>query len=154
MIDALIKCGADPKIKPCIHQLWSAYLCKLEVAYCDETSPSESENEYPRMEEVDEQPSIIPAWFSQDKDSEFESDEQSLRLKKPKKNTFFAPKKKYVSFLSKFYRNNNHIILFRLKKKASNFRSKIEAKYLLETADGDLSVSERRRKSRKIKVCN
>lgn len=64
MTEALIKCGAPPEIKPCIHQLWASYLSKLEVAYMKPEQPSEQPTGKSQAvnNELD---SIIPDWFSQ-----------------------------------------------------------------------------------------
>ena len=97
MTDALIKCGADREIKCTVHKLWASYLSKMEIAFFDD--PAESKNgEAAADEQPEEQPSIIPAWFSQkpeeQQDSPIESDYQQAR-----KPALFAPKKMYVTFL-------------------------------------------------------
>lgn len=64
MTEALIKCGAPPEIKCCVHQLWAAYLSKMEVAYMKDNQPVERASSQNHTLN-DEPASIIPDWFSQ-----------------------------------------------------------------------------------------
>ena len=83
MVNALIKCGAKPGIKPLIHRMWAGYLRKMGIAYTGETV------------NPDDPPPIIPVWWT--KFLEEEANPQA-NVEKP---TPFAPKKVYVNFLSK-----------------------------------------------------
>jgi len=97
MTDALIKCGADPEIKPTVHKLWASYLSKMEIAFYDDDNQVATENEEPATE-VEEEPSIIPSWFSQnpEQDSLDESDDTLSQDREPiKKTKLFAPKSKW-----------------------------------------------------------
>ena len=81
MTDELIKCGASPKIKTCVHQLWAAYLFKIEVV------KRRKETE-PKSVAVKE-PSIIPEWF-QPITPEVRQDESDASASK---DLLFAPEK-------------------------------------------------------------
>lgn len=89
MTDALIKCGANPKIKPCVHQLWAAYLSRIKIAYCE--SPVAAP-EVPEEEEAifEEEPSILPDWFSQTTD---QGTQEEKKKEDDPKDLLFAPKK-------------------------------------------------------------
>jgi hypothetical protein len=70
MTDALIKCGADPEIKPTVHKLWASYLSKMEIAFYDDDN--------------------------QEQDSLDESDDTLSQDREPiKKTKLFAPKSKW-----------------------------------------------------------
>lgn len=89
MTDALIKCGAPPKIKACVHQLWAAYLHKIGVAYCQTGSTSgisQTQNQCPE----DQGASIIPDWFSQP--TEQDSQEET-EVSDGNRSLLFAPTK-------------------------------------------------------------
>ena len=64
MTDALIKCGAPPKIKPCVHQLWASFLKKIGVAYCQLNITSKDHPDTSAAVE-NQEVSVIPDWFSQ-----------------------------------------------------------------------------------------
>ena len=84
MTDELIKCGASPKIKTCVHQLWAAYLFKIEVV------KRRKETE-PKSVAVKE-PSIIPEWYpvSHPITPEVRQDESEASASK---DLLFAPEK-------------------------------------------------------------
>lgn len=83
MTDAVIKCGASPKVKKCVYELWATYLCKLKVAFYENVDQTSNLNT------VDNEDSIIPDWFSQT------STQQEKEEVSEKKKLMFAPPKMY-----------------------------------------------------------
>ncbi len=88
MTNELIKCGASPKIKDCVHQLWASYLFKVGVI-----KPRDPD-EFVGVKQVEdnEEPSIIPEWFSQPINQESQ-DEGDTSLSESRHNLLFAPVK-------------------------------------------------------------
>lgn len=89
MTDALIKCGAPQKIKPCVQQLWASYLNKIGVAYLD--SPI-GESKTNNVQSTNQEASIIPDWFSQPTPTEQESQDET-EASDGNKSFLFAPAK-------------------------------------------------------------
>ncbi|KAI9558157.1 hypothetical protein GHT06_014910 [Daphnia sinensis] len=127
MTDALIKCGANPKIKHCVHQLWAAYLARIKVAYYEHPAAACPVNKEQEEEAIiNEEESILPNWFSQatNKGSQEENDEND-----EPKDFLFAPRKVAVSCGS-YSKKKDHLV---------------------DTPDEELSMSEKRSKRRKIR---
>ncbi len=77
-------------------------------------------------------------------------------LKSNKKELqFFLPQKCMTNFRSEFYRNNplTIIILFRTKRKYYK-KGPGEMDIILETVDAELSLADRCKKGRKLRVCS
>ncbi|XP_057379813.1 TATA box-binding protein-associated factor RNA polymerase I subunit B-like isoform X2 [Daphnia carinata] len=126
MTDALIRCGANPKIKPCVHQLWAAYLARINIAYCESPSSAPVNKEQEEEAIINEEESILPNWFSQTTDQG--SQEGSKKNDEPK-DLLFAPKKMAITCRT-YYRKKD---------------------LLVDTPDEVLSMAEKRLKRRKIK---
>lgn len=90
MTDALIRCGANPKIKQCVHQLWAAYLARIKIAYCEYPVAAPAYNEQEEEAIIDEEQSILPNWFSQTTD---QGSQEGKNKNDEPKDLLFAPKK-------------------------------------------------------------
>ncbi|XP_045028429.1 TATA box-binding protein-associated factor RNA polymerase I subunit B isoform X2 [Daphnia magna] len=126
MTDALIRCGANPKIKQCVHQLWAAYLARIKIAYCEYPVAAPAYNEQEEEAIIDEEQSILPNWFSQTTD---QGSQEGKNKNDEPKDLLFAPKKMAMTCRT-YYRKKDQLV---------------------DTPDEELSLSEKRTKRRKIK---